>query len=507
MFIRAVLFVEISVQITKSKIFLYLLISFIIGVWLAELIDFNQFNQTVLIYSAIFLALTFLIFHQEKVIQILSICLIFTIFAIAYTSYYQAKNTPQNIQYGQLIEFEGVIVEEPIVKEAQINFTIQISEVTNHNDNNLINQKVLISTNRYPEYQYGDALAITGKIEQPQKFNDFDYAKYLSRYQIFMLIKRPEKIDKIASNHGNEFYQTLFKIKKRFKSAIESNISEPQSSLANGIILGVQGGFSQDIKDKMSKTGTTHIVVVSGQNMEVVAKVFVETAKFLSPSLGFGIGVMGLIIYTLITGASASVVRAAILASLFLTAKLVGRKKNIINPLIFTAFIMILINPIILRFDVGFQLSFMAMIGLIYITPIFERIFIKLPKLLNETASATIGAQFATMPIILHNFSILSILAPVTNILIVPMVPVAMLLSFLVGLFGLIWMPLGKILMIFAWPILKYIMSVIDIFSQIPWITKQINFNQYAVLIYYLILAIIVYCIYKYYERKMNKNR
>ena len=261
----------------------------------------------------------------------------------------------------------------------------------------------------------------------------------------------------------------------------------------------------------MNKTGTTHIVVVSGQNMEIVARTFVALTKFWSPLVTFGTGAVGLGLFAILTGGTPSVVRAAVLASLFLLARLVGRRKNIFNPLIFTGFIMVIINPLILRYDLGFQLSFLAMLGLIFISPIFDKILTKWPVAIREPISATMGAQIATLPIILYNFGRLSILAPITNALILTVVPFAMAGAFLVGLGGIIWYPLGNIMGLIAWPMLKYIILVIQLFAKIPWISKEVNFQNWWVVIYYLLSYLILLYLSKtiFYTlnvRKMNKK-
>lgn len=509
---------------TKSKIFLYLLISFIVGVWFSDLIFLDNYSQNILIGSSLLLIIIFFLFVKEKAIRVVIFCLLVLNLGIIYSSYYKEKITPQKLPYNQELNIRGLVAGEPDIREKQTKYTIkvesvnlltgqlvnsgekQINRLTNQQINQLtnllINQKILLSTSRYPEFKYSDVLEFSGKLTKPEKFDQFDYGKYLSRYQIFALIKSTD-VKCIKSDQGSKFYSSLLKIKNKFKESLRSSLSEPESSLAEGIVLGSKGEFSKDLKEKMSQTGTTHIVVVSGQNMEIVSRVFVGVTSSWPRYFSFWFGIISLIIYTLLTGSSASVVRAAILASLFLIARLVGRKKQVLNPLIFVGFIMIVINPMILRYDLGFQLSFMAMLGLIFISPFFDQWFKKLPKFIRESLSATLGAQIATMPIILYNFGNFSVLAPITNVLILTIIPTIMGLSFIIGLSGLLWLPLGKLMAIISWPILKYVILVIELFARIPNIQQKLSFSTLAVVIYYLIITILIYILR---ERIMNSK-
>lgn len=489
-------------HLTRSKIFLWLLISFIIGVWLSELIFLDNYSQNILISSSLLLIIIFFLFIKEKAIRVIIFCLLVLNLGIIYSSYYKEKITPQKLPFDQELNIQGLVASEPDVRGKQTKYTIKVIDSSVAN---LIDQRILLTTSRYPEFQYGDVLEFSGKLVKPEKFDQFDYGKYLSRYQIFALIKSTN-VKCIESDQGNRFYSNLLKIKNKFKESLRRSLSEPESSLAEGIVLGSKGEFSQNLKEKMSQTGTTHIVVVSGQNMEIVSRVFVGVTSSWPRYFSFWFGITSLIIYTLLTGSSASVVRAAILASLFLIARLVGRKKQVLNPLVFVGFTMIVINPMILRFDLGFQLSFMAMLGLIFISPLVDQWFKKLPKFICESLSATLGAQIATMPIILYNFGNFSILAPVTNVLILTIIPTIMGLSFVIGLFGLLWLPLGKLIAIISWPILKYVILVIELFAKIPNIQQKLNFNTVAVIIYYLIIILAIY----FYRKKTlsnNKNQ
>lgn len=470
--------------LTKSKIFVVILISFLVGVFLAPLF---RYDLTTIITCIFILAVLFVILFREKVLAILAICGITLFLGVIYFHWYNLRITPINLPLEQETSIVGIVDTEPDIRADQIKLTIKVQ------NGEMQGQKVLVTVARYPQYQYGDKLKVIGKLEKPGKFEDFDYGQYLSRYEIFSVITHPTTVECISKNDGNKLYSGLLNIKSKFKTAIENSLPEPAVSLAEGLVVGAKGNFSEDLKNQMVQTGTTHIVVISGQNMEIIARFFVEITKYISPYATFITGTLGLGLFTIISGATPSVVRAAVLASLFLFARLVGRRKQIFIPLILTGFVMVLTNPLILRYDIGFQLSFAAMFGLIFISPIIDIIIKHWPLFLREAISSTIGAQITTLPIILFNFGRLSIVAPVTNILILATVPYAMLVSFLVGFAGLVALSLGKLVGLVSWPILEYIILVINYFSKIPYSSIAVNFHSWQwVLVYYFIIILLI---------------
>ena len=477
---------------TRSKIFLYIMLAFCTGIFIASAMTFNQSPWQVIVITVCIILLVTLFFYRIPLVTIVSLSGIFFLIGMGYTASYKLKHFPNTLPYNQKIIIKGYVSEEP---ETKNNTTKIILKVNQSNDRTLLSQNILVSLPVYPEYKYGDVLKIEGNLEKPEKINDFDYKSYLSRYLIFSLIKHPTNVEYINNGAGDKLYYFLFNLKNRFVQSIKKILPEPVSSLASGLVVGAANNFPDDLNEDMKATGTTHIVVISGQNMEIVSKVFVELTKYWSRSLTFCSGAAGLGLFSILTGASASVVRAAILASLFLWARYVGREKNILNPLILTGTVMILFNPLIMRYDIGFQLSFMAMLGLIYVTPMFEKIFSKMPKVICEPLAATLGAQVATMPILLYNFGRLSIIAPVTNVLILSVVPYAMTLSFIAGIAGIISYKIGLIFAWITWPLLEYGIKIIQIFAKIPHVLLTIDFHfwLYPIVYYIIIISLVIH--------------
>jgi competence protein ComEC len=195
------------------------------------------------------------------------------------------------------------------------------------------------------------------------------------------------------------------------------------------------------------------------------------------------------------TGASSSVVRAAIMVMLVLAAPLLGRHAKSINILVLTAFVMILFNPLILRYDLGFALSFLSISGLILLSPLIIKKFekgklAKTPAAVKSPLIETISAQVFAFPLILYSFSRVSIIAPLTNVLILPFIPLTMLLGFVAAILGMISRFLGEIFAYFPFFFLKYMIVVVKSCSKIPF--ASIEVNKFPVILTILIYILII---------------
>ena len=177
-----------------------------------------------------------------------------------------------------------------------------------------------------------------------------------------------------------------------------------------------------------------------------------------------------LILFTLIAGAGASVVRAAIMGGLLILAKREGRLYSIANAIVLAGAVMLFFNPYLLRYDAGFQLSFLATFGLVYLAPYLEKRFTRLPEFLSirSNSAATLSAQIMTLPIILFDFGRLSLIAPLANVLILPVVPLTMLFGFLAGAVGWVSLSAASILALPAWFLLSYQIWIVKILSALP---------------------------------------
>jgi competence protein ComEC len=212
----------------------------------------------------------------------------------------------------------------------------------------------------------------------------------------------------------------------------------------------------------------------------------------------FWFAIVGILIFVIMTGLSASAVRAGVMGTLLLFAMKNGRLANAQNAVLAAAGIMLFFNPLLLRYDVGFQLSFLATLGIIYLYPLFESLVDKKGKIfwLWEIMFLSLSAQIFVLPIILYNFQNLSLISLVANVLVLPIIPLTMLLGFLMAITGFIFLPLATIMAWLTFLPLKYEVEVIQIFGGLKYSALVIeNISEVFIFIWYLIIlaGIIVY--------------
>jgi len=363
----------------------------------------------------------------------------------------------------QPIELVGLVVDQPDVRDNYINLRIQAETLRLQGTEQSVRGLVLVRTPRYPDRFYGERLLIRGHLETPPIFDDFSYKDYLARFGIHSMIRRP-RLETIAQYQGQPIWAMLYSFKTNASNTINRILAEPYASLLNGILLGIETGIPSDLYDQFNLTGTSHIIVISGSNISLIAGIFLLIGQqLLGRFRAVPLAIVGVMLYTILVGADAAVLRAAVMGTVWLWAFAIGRPGLAINSLFASAFVLSLHNPLIL-WDVGFQLSFMATLGLIVLVPYLQTKLaeqlastmgthhLKLTlSLLNVVILITLAAQIITMPLLLYHFGRLSLVSLLTNLLILPAQPFIMTLGGLATLGGMVWLPLGQLLGYLVW--------------------------------------------------------
>jgi len=452
----------------KSQVFFYLLSVFVLGVFLASL--FNLSTSFILILAMVGIAVIVLFIFSSKFFILAGFLILAFIGGAARFNFLNSNHSNFNDLVGQEITLTGYIASELDVNGNRARFVF-----------NTENERILITTNAFPKREFGDELSVKGKLELPQNFTSsvdsgraFDYTTYLKKDGIRMTIFYPQEIKKtdVDLGWGTRFklmiYHNIFTLKKRFQNAINLSIPEPNAAFINGILLGTRQNIPDDLKDAFSKTGTTHILAISGYNIMIISEaILLGLVWFFRRRVAFWISVAVIILFVILTGASASVVRAAVMGLLLSFAHGYGRLYDQKNSIILAGAAMVWSNPMVLVFDIGFQLSFAAVMGLIYIYPWFDYKLYKVSKLggLKELTLMTLSAQVAVAPILVYYFGNFSLISLPTNVLILSFLPYAMLAGFITGLAGMIFLPLGQLVGFFAWAITTYQIKVVDFFA------------------------------------------
>lgn len=503
---------ELEQFLTKSKIFLLLCISFILGVFLAE--EKIYFISYLLV---IFLSGVFIFFIYKNLRFKISILIILSILFTFIGFWRYQKLETKYEQFNKFLDKEvkiiGWISEEPEIKENQQKIKIEIFTINSQKLNPTLN--VLLTTRRYPEYFFGQTLLIEGNLKTPPVFEKFSYKNYLKKERVVGIINYPKitAITEIPSPTNRAriskfiflLKSELFKLKNKLINTTNQILPEPFAALLLGLLFGLRTGLPKSLLDTFAQVGITHIIALSGFNITIIIGAFAFLTQNLSKKLSFILGSLGILLFVILVGGQPSIVRAAIMGWLFLLAPLFGRKGNITNILIFTAALMIFANPFILRWDTSFQLSFLAVLGLVYLSPIFSEKLNLLPKFIKEPISLTLGAQIFSLPILLFTFGRFSLISPLPNTLILPFIPLTMLLGSIAICLGLIYLKIGIIFGFLAWFLLNYIIKTAEIFSKFPFVSWKIEkFSGSMVALYFLIL---VYLLFRFYHRKKLQNK
>lgn len=356
---------------------------------------------------------------------------------------------------------------------------------------------ILLYGPRSPVYEYGDELLVRGELVTPEIFDGFNYRDFLKKEGILSIAYSPS-IEKTGEGRGNPVYAGLLNIKSGLREALYTAVSPPYADVLAAMTLGDRFALSDDLGALFSRAGIRHIVAISGMHIAIIAGILITLALGSGLRLRHAFWAVGLtlIVYIAMIGAPASAVRAGIMAAILLAGRALGREYVSVRALVIAAFLMLLLNPLLLRFDAGFQLSFLAIMGIIFISPIFERWFMSIPvlregkaKMLRAVIAMTLSAQLATLPLVTHNFGVVSLAAPLVNILIVPVVPFVLGIGFAGVLLGSVSGALGTILLYPAYLLVVYIVGIARVFDGLPWSSvTEAALPWWAVVAAYVIL-------------------
>jgi len=401
------------------------------------------------------------------------------------------------------IKLHGVIADEPDRRPMKTKYTIGVDKIENSSGVVIpVTGRVLVTDyDAWPQHSYGDEVIVEGKLELPTIIEDFHYDRYLSRYDVYSVIYRA-KIQTESSGHGLAVFSFLYGLKNRFEYQLNRLYPEPHASLMAGLLTGSRRGIPEHLLDKFQATGLTHIIAISGYNTSIVIS-FISFALFFVPlRWRFIPAVFSIIFFTLFVGASPSVVRAAIMGILGLFALQSGRQKHSLIAILITGCLMVAWNPKVIWYDAGFQLSFLAVLGIAYIGPFFDRFLISFPQMIHEPLQMTLSAQLSAVPLIVLLFGRLSLIAPLANVLVALLIPTGMLFGFFGVLISFVSFPLGQLIAFIGWGALELIILIAEICSSLPYAFLETPYIEWKMIIGYYILLIAFIVFIKIFKRE-----
>ena len=478
-------------SISKGRLLTYVCLSFSAGILLAS--AFFISTMAVYIILAAGAAGAAIFFVSDKVIWALICLAIFLAGLGMWRMNLSIKPNSFAPLFGQVQSWEGYVVEDPSIRANNQLLSFKPEGYS---------QLIRINTNLNQKFFYGDKIMVSGTLTEPENFNDFDYQGYLERYNTYGLINYPKRILILESHRLNPLKGFLLRLKYSFIDRLAPLYGEPQRSLLFGMLLGGHGLMPKDIAQNFNNTGTSHIIAVSGFNITIIASVLAWLAYVFGRRASFYFAAAAIFSFVLITGASASAIRAGIMGILVLYSFKIGRQYSILPALFFAALVMEIINPKILFWDLGFQLSFLATLGIIFFLPLFNGLAQNwaVPKNLTSLIFTTLSATLATLPVILFNFGVLSTTSLAVNTLVLPAVPLTMLFGFLSAI-----PVLGPGFAFIANGLLGYTLKIVGFFGRVPFGAIDLKISGLG---FWLLSAAILgtYFLLKYQAKKISQT-
>lgn len=460
-----------GIKLRPYNVFTFAAAFYILGILLGNYIEIvwsSSWLAFAMIICALVLSAHLNYLLGNKALVLLSWLILFLLCGMANFSYSESRFCKLSTGEQTL---NGTIVNNPLRDFKQQEVILSVHK------ENCQNARILIKLPRFPEYYYGEAMTLQGNLAEPGKINDFDYKRYLKPKFVAYILLNPTRVSVTGRETGWKYtlVGSLYNVKHKLLDSINRSLREPEASLGAGILTGARADISDEMQNELNITGLTHIIALSGFNVTIIiAALIFMLIGFTSRRNLFIAGLIFIFMFVIMTGASASVIRAGILAMLILYGKTIGRKAYQTNLLLLTASLMLLFNPFLLRDDIGFQLSFLAFAGLVYFSKplsffLNRTNFARMPKFLAGPIVETLSAQVAVFPLLAFAFGRVSIISPLSNLLVLPSIPLSMLLIFIASIGGLFGIFIGKILGLMAWPLLAYVVYITHLLAKIPY--------------------------------------
>ncbi|OGI83770.1 hypothetical protein A2997_01090 [Candidatus Nomurabacteria bacterium RIFCSPLOWO2_01_FULL_36_10b] len=412
----------------------------------------------------------------------------------------------------QKVTMYGTVRGDIDERQDKTKFVVAVQQISAKNTSTITLEKkvrMLATSERGYSIKHGDKVIIDGTIRLPESFTTdigrvFNYPMYLRKQNIIYIIQNVV-LKKNIGHNGISIQRILYNIKHTLIKSSGKYIPRPASGLLAGILYGERGGLSQDMIKDFRTTGIVHIIVLSGANVTLIAVFLIRLFSRISRKSGFILGGLGIILFAIMTGAGSTTIRASIMAFLALGTQWFGREYNIIRAIIIACVVMIFINPLTLLYDTSFQLSFLATLGLIFISPMLEKYVQWIPEKyeLRSNLTATLATQIFVLPFFIYTTGSISIISIIVNMVVLPFIPYAMFIGFITSLFGFFAGPITWILALPAFLLLIIPLYVVTLSAKIPY--ASIHINQISLLWMFIMYAIMIVLIMLYYRNYRKK--
>ncbi len=401
---------------------------------------------------------------------------------------------------GATVRLSGIVLQDPLRSAFQQRVIFGVHSCVLKSGDTCAVKKVLLRTSRYAEgLSMRSGLRVTCTLTPVKNFSEtFDYVMYLAAKGVRYTCDAQNITTWQNGNLYDRVYRALASMRMYMEAIVMRNVTQPQGALTAGLLFGGDGRLSQAWQDKFSTTGLTHIVAVSGYNVTVIAHALILFGIFIGlwRWQATWLAIAGIVIFVAMIGAPAAAVRAGIMGVTVLLLLSGGRMGSALPALLLAGTVMAVINPLIVRYDIGFQLSFLATLGIIVVYPIMERFVQRRDQSLGigEIVLVTMSAQIFVVPVIAYHFHTFALYSLFANILILPLIPIAMAVAsvMIVGGMVSVWWAMwgGWIISI----LLSWVFVVVDFFAKAPYASLHIeHLSLWWIVIWYSIVGGILF--------------
>lgn len=434
------------------------------------------------------------------------VALIILVFSATYSLVVDTTDRALRPFENEQISLVGTVVRDSDTRERIVRVTIQPESI---NESPVESKKIIISVDRFANVRYGDKVRVDGTLRSPEAFETdtgrtFDYPKYLIAHGISHELSFPS-VEVLESGKGNLIVAALISLKHGLIWGIEQALPEPYAALGEGLLLGEKQSLGDKLYDAFTAAGVVHIIVLSGYNVALVINAVLFIAlRVLPRMIGYGLAAMFVIGFAILTGGSETTIRATIMALLMMVARVLHRPAAALRGLLIAAAVMALLNPFLVLYDLSFQLSVLATLGLILFSDgIGKRIpFVPSKFGVREIVATTIATQITVLPLLILSIGAVSLVFLPANALILPAVPLAMFLAFIAALAAFVVPGLSAVIAFPACLVLAFIIGVAQFFGTLPF--ARINIPSEGIWTA-LLVVLVGYAIFFYlYVMKRN---
>jgi len=378
---------------------------------------------------------------------------------------------PNVLKQGDSLDFQASLTTEP-----EIVFNSQKLRI------NYQGKKIIVFAPRYPEFFYGDKLHVQGIVKEKEFVSSDSIGASNQNNRVTKIktisllnpkIELVKNRENVALNFQDAFLTPIqsglavvFNLRQRLINIFNTALPVTFAGLMLGIAFGIKEAMPQVFLDNLRQVGVVHVIAASGMNVTMTAGFLSSISmQFFKRQTALFISIFGIIFYAFLAGFEPSIIRASIMGVLVFSSQILGRQSLATYSLFLTAFVMLFLAPEQIE-SLGFQLSFLSTTGILYIQPLILRLKpFRKKNFLTESFATTFCAQAATLPILILVFGTYSLWAIPVNMLVLWTVPYLMLIGALGSLFGLLFAPLGQLVLLLSLPLLIYFEKIVNFFA------------------------------------------